>query len=93
MHQALDGLLRARGWSIPDRVDNPPAYLAMLLRQLEPTDRDSRIANDAHAEARAAWQRALVSGAECPHGQPGGALPHPVDGYKACPFCRREDAS
>ncbi|NEA22636.1 hypothetical protein [Actinomadura bangladeshensis] len=28
------------------------------------------------------------SGPECPHGEPGGALPHPQTGVPLCPICR-----
>jgi hypothetical protein len=86
--RSIDELMRVRGWRYPEQIANPPAYLAMLLRGIEPTDLEQRGAEDA---ARAEWRRITTFGPECPHGHAGGDVPHPIDGYKPCPFCRREE--
>lgn len=94
LHQALDELLRLRGWSVPDTVHQPPAYLAALLRGLdEQQDRPSVTRTRALAaeRERRAWVWATTLGTEeCPHGYLAGDLPHPIDGHLACPYCRRE---
>lgn len=91
VHQALDEVLRARGWSVPDEVRQPAAYLATLLREVDPADRPGaqfEAMREAELERRRR-QYAIDFGhlAECPHGQPaGGEL---VNGRARCPLCRR----
>ncbi len=89
---ALDQVLRARGWRIPDEVEHPAAYLASLLRAVDPLDRPGAIeeAMIAEEKLRRAWVWTTSTGPACEHGQPGGDVPHPVDGHYACSDCRRE---
>jgi hypothetical protein len=94
VHRALDELLRARAWSVPDRVEQPAAYLAALLRGIDPADRPGALDEAMAIEdaARREWLRKVtLTGRECEHGQPAGDLPHPIDGHKACPLCRRKE--
>lgn len=92
VHRALDEVLRARGWSVPDRVEHPAAYLAALLRGVDPADRPGALEEAMLEEERRRrewiWQT-TIGGRECEHGQLGGDLPHPIDGHLACPLCRR----
>lgn len=91
VHQVLDEVLRARGWSVPDEVRQPAAYLATLLRDVD--DRDvPHLAEQAALEAELDRRRrryAIDFGhlAECPHGIPGGN--ELVAGRAECPLCRR----
>lgn len=104
VQRELDAMLAVRGWEVPSgRVTMtkagrehcyplrcPWGYLAMLLRTLDPTDlatqreyeRQMRQAEVAYAQLRRA-------GPECPHGEPGGGVPSPVEGIRPCPLCRR----
>jgi len=95
VHLALDEVLRARRWSVPDRLQQPAAYLAGLLRDVDPADRPGALEDAMHAEESIrrewVWQTTL-GGTICSHGHPGGAIPHPVDGHLACPACRAERA-
>ena len=100
VQNALDSLLAPRGWRVPDArtphgpdgaarsypMRSPWAYLAMLLRGLEPTDLISR--RD-HERELADYQALLRTGPECPHGQRGGDIPSPAKSILACPLCRR----
>lgn len=92
VHRGLDELLRARGWSVPDTIRQPAAYLACLLRGLDPADRPGAIeaAMLAAERARRADLDARAFGRlpECPHGEPGGDHPTP-DGRILCPSCRK----
>jgi hypothetical protein len=70
----------------------PWGYLAMLLRAIDPAD----LAVDREHERSllrrvepADYQRLLLDGPRCPHGQPGGHIPSPIRGIRACPACRR----
>jgi hypothetical protein len=88
--RAVADALAARGWRLPRELKQPAAYLATLLRPLDPTDRPS-LADEWIAEREAAqrsYERQLVYGTPCPHGQPAGDVPSPVHGYLACPGCR-----
>ena len=68
----------------------PWAYLAYLLRAIEPTDRVlEREYERAIADAQREYARQLISGPACPHGQPGGAILSPARSLPACPDCRR----
>lgn len=90
---ACDQLLTARGWSLPDRIDQPAAYLAALLRDADPAARPSDALAAAWIQERQrraeAWARLRGERPECPHGDPGGHQPHPVTGRLTCPLCRR----
>jgi hypothetical protein len=95
VHAALDGLLAARGWSVPEQIVNPPAYLAALLKNLsEDAERPSeqRRRRLAIERQRRAWIWATTMGwDECEHGYLAGNLPHPTSGHMPCPFCRHAD--
>jgi hypothetical protein len=91
VHDALDGVLRARAWSVPDEVRQPAAYLATLLRGVDEHDRPGALREqllEAELERRR-HQYAIDFGqlAECEHAQPGGA--ELVNGRARCPLCRR----
>jgi hypothetical protein len=51
---------------------------------------------DAHIAAIEAaqrtYERQLIVGPPCPHGQPAGDLPSPLRGHLACPACRTSQA-
>jgi DNA-binding transcriptional ArsR family regulator len=94
---AVRDALAARGWRLPPRLDHPAAYLARLLRELDPEDRPS-VELDRHAAEVAAaaaerraterrWHDALRG--TCAHGVPAGDVPHPLTGSLACLTCRR----
>jgi hypothetical protein len=104
VQRELDALLALRRWEVPTsrvtvtrggRVHEYPlhcpwGYLAMLLRGIEPADLVARRDHEkAIRRAQLEYEQILRSGPECPHGQPGGAIPSPVKGVLACPFCRR----
>jgi hypothetical protein len=88
--RAVADALATRGWRLPRRLDQPAAYLATLLRALDPEDRpgalDEHIA--AVEAAQRTYERQLVTGSPCPHGQPAGDVPSPLRGHRACPLCR-----
>jgi hypothetical protein len=88
--RAVVDALATRGWRLPRRLDQPAAYLATLLRALDPEDRpgalDEHIA--AVEAAQRTYERQLVTGSPCPHGQPAGDVPSPLRGHRACPLCR-----
>lgn len=85
-------MLRARGWTVPDRIEHPAAYLAALLRDVDPADRPGALEEARLAEERTRrdwlWQT-QHAGRECVHGYLAGDLPHPISGYLPCPMCRR----
>jgi hypothetical protein len=88
---AADETLRARHWRVPDQLEQPAAYLAALLRDVDPADRPGALEDAMHAEEKLRrqwiWQTTLGP-TQCPHGRPGGNIPHPIDGHHACPDCR-----
>jgi hypothetical protein len=92
--RAVTDALATRGWRLPRTLRQPAAYLAHLLRALDPADRPGAL--DAHIAAVEAAHRAyqwqLILGPPCPHGQPAGDLPSPQYGQLACPACRRHQA-
>lgn len=92
VHTALDQVLRARTWSVPQHIDQPAAYLAALLRDVDPADRPGTLEEAMLAERRVRdewlWQTRFGD-RECAHGYAAGDLPHPIDGHLACPMCRR----
>jgi hypothetical protein len=88
--RAVADALATRGWRLPRKISQPAAYLAHLLRAIDPADRPGAL--DAHIAAVEAaqrtYERQLIVGPPCPHGQPAGDLPSPLRGYLACPACR-----
>jgi DNA-binding transcriptional ArsR family regulator len=93
--RAVTDALATRGWRLPRTLTQPAAYLAHLLRALDPADRPGAL--DAHIAAVEAaqrtYQRQLITGPPCPHGQPAGDLPSPLRGQLACPACRTSRTS
>lgn len=69
---------------------SPWGYLAFLLRRLDPSDLAVEQAHTAELAAREHYQRQLIHGTPCPHGQPAGNTPSPARGVLACALCRRE---
>src|SRR4051795_155661 len=92
--RAVTDALATRGWQLPRTLTQPAAYLAHLLRAVDPADRPGAL--DAHIAAveaaQRAYQRQLIFGPPCPHGQPAGNLPSPLRGQLACPACRTSQA-
>jgi hypothetical protein len=95
LERALADALATRGWHLPRTLTQPAAYLAHLLRALDPADRPGAL--DAHIAAveaaQRAYERQLIVGLPCPHGQPAGHLPSPLRGQRACPACRTSQAT
>lgn len=92
VEHAVRDTLAARGWRIPAELQQPAAYLAGLLRELDPADRPGA-AEEFMRRMEAAENRyrlQLATGAPCPHGMPAGHVPSPLRGLKACPLCRKE---
>ena len=75
---------------MPAELKQPAAYLAWLLRDVDPADRPGALDEHRAAVERAqrAYERQLVHGAPCEHGQPAGDVPSPLRGHLACPSCR-----
>jgi hypothetical protein len=90
VERAVVSALAERGWRLPRELAQPAAYLATLLRDVDPGDRpgarDEQLA--AAEAAQRAYERRLIHGAPCPHGQPAGDVPSPLRGHLACPACR-----
>jgi len=93
---AADETLRARNWTIPHTIDHPAAYLATLLRNVDPNDRPGATEDAMNAQHKLirhwTWQTTLGP-TQCPHGHPGGNIPHPLQRHLACPECRRQNGS
>src|SRR3954447_14831454 len=93
--RAVADALATRGWRLPRKISQPAAYLATLLRALDPEDRpgalDEHIAALEAAQRR--YERQLIFGPPCPHGHPAGDLPSPLRGHLACPACRTTQAT
>jgi hypothetical protein len=87
--RAVTDALATRGWRLPRELNQPAAYLATLLRPLDPTDRPSLL--DEWIAEREAYERQLVVGAPCPHGVPAGNVASPARGHLACPLCRARE--
>src|SRR3954468_7423983 len=95
IERALDDALATRGWRLPQRINHPAAYLATLLRPLDPADRPGAL-DEWMAErerAQRGYEHQLIFGPPCPHGQPAGHLPSPLRGHLACPACRTSQAT
>lgn len=92
VERAVGDALASRGWRLPREIAQPAAYLATLLRVLDPEDRPGALDDAMAAAERAqrAYERQLVTGTPCPHGQPAGHIPSPLRGHLACPLCRAE---
>lgn len=87
---AIDDALRAKDWTLPGRIKRPAAYLATLLRDVDPADRPSALeeAMLAAERARRGWEWQRATGWPCEHGAPAGDIPHPASGHIACVECR-----
>jgi hypothetical protein len=88
---AVIDVLAQRQWRVPDQLRRPEAYLAVLLRDVDPAERPTVIeaAMLAQERERRAWiDRTAYGQPECAHGLAGGDIPHPVDGHFACLECR-----
>jgi hypothetical protein len=88
--RAVVDSLAARGWRLPRELNQPAAYLATLLRGVDPADRPGAL-DEWMAErnrAQRAYERQLLHGAPCAHGQPAGDAISPLRGIVACPLCR-----
>ena len=87
--------LTARGWRVPRELQHPAAYLAGLLREVDPADRPGALDEALAAAERAqrAYERQLIHGTPCAHGTPAGDVPSPLRGYLACPACRTAAAA
>jgi hypothetical protein len=92
VERAVADALGARGWRMPGELRAPAAYLALLLREVDPADRPGALDEHMRAveAAQGAYERRLIFGTPCPHGQPAGNEPSPLRGLMACPECRRE---
>jgi hypothetical protein len=87
-------VLTARGHRVPRDLRQPAAYLAGLLRDVDPADRPGALDDQLRAWERAQreHERQLRVGTPCPHGQPAGDVPSPR-GHLACPSCRAAAAT
>lgn len=93
---AVRDSLAARGWRVPAVLQQPAAYLAKLLRDLDPEDRPSRLEAElaaAEAAERHFHDHLRIYGPRCPHGEPAGNVPTPLRGLILCPSCRRAAAA
>lgn len=90
VERAAAGSLAARGWRLHPNLAQPAAYLATLLREVDPLDRPGALDEQQAREeaAQRAYERQLVFGSPCAHGQPAGDVPSPRHGRLACPACR-----
>lgn len=90
VERAADDTRAVLSWKVPTTLDQPAAYLARLLRNVDPADRPGAL--DEFVAATEAAQRGhelqLRIGSPCAHGQPAGDVPHPLHGHLACPLCR-----
>lgn len=90
----IETVLTGKGFTLPDAIENPAAYLAWLLREVDPEVpphvwAEIEIQRERDRRARLA---AIAASPDCPHGTPGGDLPTAA-GVASCPFCRRDHAA
>lgn len=85
--------MAALGWRLPRTFKTTPAaYLARVLRDVDPADRPGALDEWMAAEAEARrlaekrWIWALRT--SCAHGVPAGDVVHPERGVLVCPACR-----
>ncbi len=90
IERGVDDALATRGWRLPRQISQPAAYLATLLRALDPAERPGAFDEfmAAREAAQRAYERQLVYASPCRHGQPGGDIASPLHGLMACPLCR-----
>ncbi len=88
--RAVVDCLGARGWRLPRELTQPAAYLATLLREVDPADRPGALDEWIAVQERdqRAYERQLLHGTPCAHGVPAGDVPSPLRGTVACPLCR-----
>lgn len=84
---AIRDRLAILGKQVPAKLERPWAYLAWILRDVDPADRPSLL-EDAHAAAEREHHRLRRHGAPCGHGVPGGDVVSPLTGQRGCPLCR-----
>ena len=90
MLDSIEEVLRVRGFTLPATIANPAAYLAWLLRELDPGQVPHVLA-EMERDAELARRRrldALRSAPDCVHGTPGGNQ-LTAAGVALCPACRR----
>jgi hypothetical protein len=83
-------VLQDRDFTLPDKIENPAAYLAWLLRDLDaevPPHVYEQIERDRELERRRRLD-ALRQAPDCVHGTPGGNR-LTAAGVQLCPACRR----
>lgn len=89
---AIRNVIAARGHrGVPAKLRMPAAYLAKLLREVDPADRPTvheRWVRDTERAEASRRLRAATTTELCGHGQPGGHLRSP-SGWMACPLCRK----
>jgi hypothetical protein len=92
---AVRDVLTRRSWKVPAKLKTPAAYLADLLRELDPADRPTAAEELARQLERAedAYRLQLATGAPCRHGRPAGDVPSPTRRLLACPECRTAAAA
>ena len=86
----IRNVLAARGHRLLTELSHPAAYLASLVRDLDPEDRPT-VAEAAMEEMERRerhYEHLRVYGPPCPHGMPAGHVVSPRAGVVACPFCR-----
>jgi hypothetical protein len=90
--RTVSDCLTARGWRLPRELNQPAAYLATLLRAVDPADRPGALDEWIAAQecAQRAYKRQLLHGTPCAHGVPAGDVLSPMYGHVACPLCRRD---
>ena len=94
VERAVAESLAVNGWRVPRELDQPAAYLARLLRGLDPAERPTAYDDAFEAELRAreaaeaTYERLRKTGPPCAHGVPAGDVPSPTRRILACPHCR-----
>jgi hypothetical protein len=87
-------VLAVRGHRVPAELRHPAAYLAGLLRDLDPADRptvhEAWVAERAAAERAGRRVRVLALAGKCAHGVPADGAGQPSRGVAPCPACRPE---